>query len=169
MRVIVLDGAGDHFCGGADIVARNAPDDGDRGRASAASSAGCRRRRTGSIPLLLDVQTPVVCAVRGWAAGIGFQLALAADFTVAADDAAVLGAVHRTRVHPRQRRDLAAAAARRRGAGPRAAAARARAHAATRRRRGARSTVRCRAAELDAAVDERGRGSSPPGRPSRSA
>jgi 2-(1,2-epoxy-1,2-dihydrophenyl)acetyl-CoA isomerase len=30
---------------------------------------------------------PVVCAVRGWAAGLGFQLALAADFTVAARDA----------------------------------------------------------------------------------
>jgi 2-(1,2-epoxy-1,2-dihydrophenyl)acetyl-CoA isomerase len=29
----------------------------------------------------------VVCAVQGWAAGIGFQLALASDFTVAAEDA----------------------------------------------------------------------------------
>ena len=29
----------------------------------------------------------MVCKVRGWAAGIGFQIALAADFTVAADDA----------------------------------------------------------------------------------
>jgi 2-(1,2-epoxy-1,2-dihydrophenyl)acetyl-CoA isomerase len=33
------------------------------------------------------VQVPVVCSVRGWAAGIGLNLALAADFTVAADDA----------------------------------------------------------------------------------
>ena len=33
------------------------------------------------------MQTPVVCAVRGWAAGIGFQLALAADFTIATTDA----------------------------------------------------------------------------------
>jgi 2-(1,2-epoxy-1,2-dihydrophenyl)acetyl-CoA isomerase len=29
----------------------------------------------------------VVCAVRGWAAGIGLNLALAADFTIAATDA----------------------------------------------------------------------------------
>jgi 2-(1,2-epoxy-1,2-dihydrophenyl)acetyl-CoA isomerase len=29
----------------------------------------------------------VVCAVRGWAAGLGFQLALAADFTIASDTA----------------------------------------------------------------------------------
>ena len=38
------------------------------------------------IALLLEVQLPVVCAVRGWAAGLGCQLALAADFTVAAED-----------------------------------------------------------------------------------
>ena len=38
------------------------------------------------IALLLEVQLPIVCAVRGWAAGLGCQLALAADFTVAADD-----------------------------------------------------------------------------------
>ena len=85
VRVIVLEGAGDHFCGGADIVARNTGAD--------------RRPRVGSIqrrvptqahrliPLLCSVQVPVVCKVRGWAAGIGFQLALAADFTIAADDA----------------------------------------------------------------------------------
>jgi 2-(1,2-epoxy-1,2-dihydrophenyl)acetyl-CoA isomerase len=39
------------------------------------------------VPLVCEVQVPVVCKVRGWAAGIGFQLALAADFTVTADDA----------------------------------------------------------------------------------
>ena len=38
------------------------------------------------IALLLEVQLPVVCAVRGWAAGLGCQMALASDFTVAAED-----------------------------------------------------------------------------------
>jgi 2-(1,2-epoxy-1,2-dihydrophenyl)acetyl-CoA isomerase len=85
VRVIVLEGRGEHFCGGADIVARNA--DG-----SARPRAGSIQRRLPTqahrlIPLLTEVQTPVVCAVRGWAAGIGFQLALAADFAIAADDA----------------------------------------------------------------------------------
>jgi 2-(1,2-epoxy-1,2-dihydrophenyl)acetyl-CoA isomerase len=82
VRVIVVEGEGEHFCGGADIVARNAP--------------GADKPRTGSIqrrlpeqahrliPLLCTVQVPVVCKVRGWAAGIGFQIALAADITVAA-------------------------------------------------------------------------------------
>jgi 2-(1,2-epoxy-1,2-dihydrophenyl)acetyl-CoA isomerase len=89
VRVIVLEGAGDHFCGGADIVARNAP----------APDGSSRRPRAGSIqrrlptqahrlvPLLCTVQVPVVCKVKGWAAGIGFQIALAADVTLAADDA----------------------------------------------------------------------------------
>jgi 2-(1,2-epoxy-1,2-dihydrophenyl)acetyl-CoA isomerase len=85
VRVIVLAGAGDNFCGGADIVARNAPD-GKRPR------AGSIQRRLPSqahrlIPLIATVQTPVVCAVQGWAAGIGLALALAADVTVASEDA----------------------------------------------------------------------------------
>jgi 2-(1,2-epoxy-1,2-dihydrophenyl)acetyl-CoA isomerase len=85
VRVVVLAGAGDHFCGGADIVARNAPG-GERPR------VGSIQRRLPSqahrlVPLVLSVQVPVVCRVQGWAAGIGFHLALAADFTVATEDA----------------------------------------------------------------------------------
>jgi 2-(1,2-epoxy-1,2-dihydrophenyl)acetyl-CoA isomerase len=90
VRAIVIAGAGDHFCGGFDIVSRNA----------GGSGAGSERRpRAGSIqrrlpsqahalvPLLLSVQVPVVAVVRGWAAGIGLHLVLAADFAVVADDA----------------------------------------------------------------------------------
>jgi 2-(1,2-epoxy-1,2-dihydrophenyl)acetyl-CoA isomerase len=39
------------------------------------------------IPLMLETQVPIVSAVRGWAAGLGFHLALASDFCVAARDA----------------------------------------------------------------------------------
>jgi len=96
IRVIVLSGAGDHFCGGADIVARNAPaptgGDGDAAELPARPRVGSIQRRVRGtahrlIPTMLDVQVPIVCRVQGWAAGIGFQLALAADFTVAATDA----------------------------------------------------------------------------------
>jgi 2-(1,2-epoxy-1,2-dihydrophenyl)acetyl-CoA isomerase len=85
VRVVVIEGAGDHFCGGADIVARNEG-------AGARPRPGSIQRRLPTqahrlVPLLCSVQTPVVCKVRGWAAGIGFQLALAADFAVAAEDA----------------------------------------------------------------------------------
>ena len=87
VRAIVLAGAGDHFCGGADIVARNAG-----GREAPRPRVGSIQRRVPStahrlVPLLMSVQVPVVCRVQGWAAGIGFHLALASDFTVAATDA----------------------------------------------------------------------------------
>ena len=85
VRAILLTGAGDHFCGGADIVARNTPT-GERPR------VGSIQRRVPSaahrlVQLVCEVQVPVVCAVRGYCAGIGLHLAAAADFTVAADDA----------------------------------------------------------------------------------
>jgi 2-(1,2-epoxy-1,2-dihydrophenyl)acetyl-CoA isomerase len=39
------------------------------------------------IPLLLETQVPIVTVVRGWAAGLGFHIAMASDFCLAADDA----------------------------------------------------------------------------------
>jgi len=86
VRAILISGAGEHFCGGFDIVSRNAA------RTDRKPRAGSIQRRLPSqahrlIPQLISVQVPVVCAVRGWAAGIGLHLAVAADFTVAADDA----------------------------------------------------------------------------------
>jgi 2-(1,2-epoxy-1,2-dihydrophenyl)acetyl-CoA isomerase len=86
VRVIVLEGAGDHFCGGADIVARNTSVAGGRRRAGSIQ----RRLPTQAhrlIPQICSIQVPVVAKVRGWAAGIGFQLAMAADFAIAARDA----------------------------------------------------------------------------------
>jgi 2-(1,2-epoxy-1,2-dihydrophenyl)acetyl-CoA isomerase len=96
LRAVLLTGAGDDFCSGFDIVGRNA---GGSGSSGGTGGSGETRPRTGSIqrrmpaqanrliPLLLDLQLPVVCAVRGWAVGIGAQLALASDFTVTARDA----------------------------------------------------------------------------------
>jgi 2-(1,2-epoxy-1,2-dihydrophenyl)acetyl-CoA isomerase len=80
LRVVVLAGKGEHFCSGADWVAANTG--GERPR------PGSVQRRTALqahrlIELVLEVQLPVVCAVQGWAAGLGCQLALAADLTVA--------------------------------------------------------------------------------------
>ena len=92
VRVILLEGAGGNFCGGADIVARNARSVARNTRSERKPRAGSIQRRVPVqahrlIQLICAVQVPVVCKVRGWAAGIGFQLALAADLTVAADDA----------------------------------------------------------------------------------
>ncbi|GAA2734730.1 enoyl-CoA hydratase/isomerase family protein [Actinocorallia aurantiaca] len=87
LRAVLLTGAGDDFCSGFDIVGRNR-----RGEEASKPRTGSIQRRmpvqaNRLIPLLLELQLPVVCAVRGWAVGIGAQLALASDFTVAAEDA----------------------------------------------------------------------------------
>lgn len=87
VRVIALGAHGEHFCGGADVIARNA-----RGADDKRPRAGSIQRRLPSqahrlIPLLKTVQTPVVCVVQGWAAGIGLAMALASDVTIAAEDA----------------------------------------------------------------------------------
>jgi 2-(1,2-epoxy-1,2-dihydrophenyl)acetyl-CoA isomerase len=39
------------------------------------------------IPAMLTTQTPIVCTAQGWVIGLGLDLALAADFTIVADDA----------------------------------------------------------------------------------
>lgn len=79
VRVVLIQGAGDHFCAGFDIVGRN---DGE-----ARPRVGSIQRRLPTeahrlIELLTTTQTPVVCQVRGWAAGIGLHVVLASDFAV---------------------------------------------------------------------------------------
>ena len=84
LRAVLLRGAGSDFCSGADWVGSNTDRD-TRPR------TGSIQRRTPLqahrlIALLMEIQLPVVCAVRGWAAGLGCQMALASDFAVATDD-----------------------------------------------------------------------------------
>lgn len=84
LRAVLLTGEGSDFCAGADWVSRNR-DGGEKPR------PGSIQRRTPVqahrlIWLLTEIQLPVVCVVRGWAAGLGCQLALASDFVVAAND-----------------------------------------------------------------------------------
>jgi len=85
VRVVVISGAGDDFCTGFDLVARNEATD-------VRPRVGSIQRRLPSqanrlIALMLRTQVPIVCVVRGWSAGIGLSIALAADFTVASNDA----------------------------------------------------------------------------------
>jgi 2-(1,2-epoxy-1,2-dihydrophenyl)acetyl-CoA isomerase len=85
LRVVLVSSEGEDFCSGADWLVSN--------------RSAAPRPRTGSIQrrlplqahrlveLITQLQLPVVCAVRGWAAGLGFQIVLASDFTIAAEGA----------------------------------------------------------------------------------
>jgi len=88
VRVILLTGAGEHFCSGADLAHKEPDRAGAAGR-PVTGSVQWRLPTTAHrlIPALLQTQVPVVCRVQGWAAGIGLHLALAADVTVVAEDA----------------------------------------------------------------------------------
>jgi 2-(1,2-epoxy-1,2-dihydrophenyl)acetyl-CoA isomerase len=85
VRAVLLTAAGEHFCSGFDIVARNSGD----GRKPRAGSI--QRRLPGQahrlLPVVLETQVPIVAAVRGWAAGIGLALTLAADVAVVSETA----------------------------------------------------------------------------------
>jgi 2-(1,2-epoxy-1,2-dihydrophenyl)acetyl-CoA isomerase len=84
VRVVILRAAGPDFCTGSDIVAKNAP-------RSTRPQVGSIQRRLPSqahrlVALLTSIQVPVVCAVRGWVAGLGLHLAVASDFCICTPD-----------------------------------------------------------------------------------
>ena len=88
-RVVSIESSGPDFCAGADVVLANARvADGERDR----PRVGSVQRRTAIqahrlIDVMTTLQLPIVCTVRGWAAGLGCQIALAADFAIAAESA----------------------------------------------------------------------------------
>ena len=84
IRVIALTGTGDDFCSGFDL--------GQRGTGEEKPRAGATQRRmrwqvNRLIPTMLETQTPIVTAAKGWVIGLGLHLVLASDFAVVADDA----------------------------------------------------------------------------------
>ncbi|MDY7105981.1 MAG: enoyl-CoA hydratase-related protein [Actinomycetota bacterium] len=87
VRALVITGAGQGFCSGADLAASGGPRLEDQG-----GRLGDSMRATLN-PLVLaicDAPFPVVAAVNGAAAGAGVGLALAADFLVASESMRLL-------------------------------------------------------------------------------
>jgi 2-(1,2-epoxy-1,2-dihydrophenyl)acetyl-CoA isomerase len=80
VRTVILAGAGDTFCAGADL--REFPPD-------AGPDRSLRRIRlvTQVIAQLRNLEQPTLAVVQGPAYGAGWGLALACDLTIAADDA----------------------------------------------------------------------------------
>ena len=81
IRALILTGSGRGFSSGADIK------DFLAARLEGPTGTGLPDRAGRELPLLGDVQTPVIAAVNGAAAGAGFILALLADFRIASTDA----------------------------------------------------------------------------------
>jgi 2-(1,2-epoxy-1,2-dihydrophenyl)acetyl-CoA isomerase len=80
VRAMLISSAGEDFCTGADLTAPGAAD----------SFTGSNQARLAGhahelISLITEARFPVVAAVKGWAVGLGLDLALAADFCVAAE------------------------------------------------------------------------------------
>jgi 2-(1,2-epoxy-1,2-dihydrophenyl)acetyl-CoA isomerase len=84
IRTIALLATGENFCSGFDL--------GERGGADEKPRVGSTQRRmrwqvNRLIPTMLETQTPIVTAARGWIIGLGLHLVLASDFAVVAEDA----------------------------------------------------------------------------------
>jgi len=90
VRAVLFASSGPDFCAGADVITSNSA--ATNRAVDEKPKVGSIQRRTAMqahrlIEVISTIQVPVVCAIRGWAAGLGFQLALAADFTIASDTA----------------------------------------------------------------------------------
>ena len=84
IRVLILTGAGKAFCSGADVKKLH--------EGTAEDKVKSTRRATeepvGSSALYFaEIRKPVIAAINGIAAGIGFSLTLVSDFRIASDNA----------------------------------------------------------------------------------
>jgi enoyl-CoA hydratase/carnithine racemase len=87
---IIFTGAGRAFCSGADmsLVGRRAnASEEARPQAKPEGAAAKPPRKPGLLPYMRDLRTPVIGAINGVAAGIGFTMPLYFDFRIAAQSA----------------------------------------------------------------------------------
>jgi len=96
VKVVVLTGTGASFCTGADVRSMGAPDPddpiarefGESALWQAHEARTDRLKRLAEAAFLLhEMGKPTIAKLRGPAAGMGFSLALACDFRLAADNA----------------------------------------------------------------------------------
>ncbi|HNJ97185.1 MAG TPA: enoyl-CoA hydratase-related protein [Ilumatobacteraceae bacterium] len=88
VRCIVLTGAGRAFCAGLDMAAQMSAPKGALGGLSSGGAASPELDLRFTPPTVLHaLDTPVVCALNGGAAGYGLDLALGCDIRIAADTA----------------------------------------------------------------------------------
>jgi 2-(1,2-epoxy-1,2-dihydrophenyl)acetyl-CoA isomerase len=81
-RVVILTGAGDSFCAGADLAATSASD-----IANYDVTAAIRANVNPTVLAMRSLSIPVIARVHGHAVGVGFNYALACDMIVASEQA----------------------------------------------------------------------------------
>jgi len=90
IRVIIIEGAGEHFCSGDDMKSM-----GPEGVKFSPLDDGSRMPHHKVIRLIRKTQKPVMALLKGYCLGAGFDIALACDFRLAADNLKI--GDHRTR------------------------------------------------------------------------
>ena len=94
VRVVIITGAGQRFCAGLDTRASGSPGWVDES-AGKAQRIRAVMAKLGSIPLLMrKLPQPVIVAVNGATAGLGYSIALAGDLCIAARSAKFVNAFH---------------------------------------------------------------------------
>ena len=94
LRCLIITGAGGSFCSGADVSQ-------PKGKRDVRTARHIIRTNAHTyISLLHDLEIPVIAAVRGHAAGVGWSIALASDVVLAADDAKFTSAFGRIGLAP---------------------------------------------------------------------
>ena len=79
VRAVVVTGAGRAFCSGSDVTSMV--------NTNLVEGRARMQTRHAMITAIANLEKPVIAAVRGVAAGIGFSVAMACDLIVAADNA----------------------------------------------------------------------------------
>ena len=79
VRAVVLTGAGRAFCSGSDVTSM--------AKIGLVEGRARMQTRHAMINAIVNLEKPVIAAVRGVAAGIGFAMMMACDLIVAADNA----------------------------------------------------------------------------------
>lgn len=92
VRAIVLIGAGRAFCAGGDV--------GSMGGYDVVTGRKRSQKHRRTVANVYNTEKPVIAAVRGPAAGIGFSLALACDIIIAAESAYFLAAFKKVGIPP---------------------------------------------------------------------
>ena len=100
IRCIILTGAGRGFCAGLDLVAV-----GEGGIGSGSGKGSNRPRqlfdlRDAPITVMWSIDTPIVCALNGAAAGYGMDIALLCDIRIAAESAKMAAVTAKRNVVP---------------------------------------------------------------------